>query len=326
MTFQFSTLTGSYIDRQGRAICSQLSLLMGDRATGKATLKAASTDVVLPPNLYAIPIINGVARPRMPVKVKHNPATEQAHKQGGAWTVTAAGTEVDFQTFIGGEHGNVPGGSELIFDPPIAGLDPDAPIIVTEDAITGGTHGIVKDCVIYDDFPGTDQAKATFQGKLGAFPGLILAWMNSTPIEGRTLGIQQGATRKGRGIRAYFESWVLYVLASDATSGEARRASGLSIMEAARAALGDHHRNIDGEMLTNLGTGVEIVSAGRLPKVEQGRVFMINFRTVSVRKRVELREFNPWLTSRFRSFWQANPPANEEELDLHDVLISMEVD
>lgn len=307
----------------GRAFMSQLSVLMGARASGTAIVKAkqGAGPQQLLPNTYCYAIVKGTAQLAAPYKVAFNPATLEAHQQGGAWLVPESGAEVSFTCALGGAQYNFPAPAELVFAPGPAEIEERCE--VTAPGFSGGDAGPVKQIVVYDDFTSADQAKGVFEARLGAFPAIMLAWMNSTPIEGRTAGISQGATRKARGVRAYFENWTMYVIASTSKSGEHRRAEGLAIMEAARAVLGDHHRNVDGEMLSNMGTGVEIMTSTRLPKTESSRVFSTTMRAVSVRKRLELRgPWTPWDWTRIRSFFRQG--LNDSELDLHDFVFAMD--
>jgi hypothetical protein len=317
------SLAGSVIERLGRAMCAQLSLLTGTRAEGVALVKATGAPVALPQNTYAVPITS-TANEQFPVKTMPNPATAEAHLQGGDWTVTAAGLPVRFRANVGGAMGNWPAGTRLRFVPEVPGLEVEA--IVQAPGFEGGVTGPVKQVVVYDDFPSADLAKAMFQGKVQGMPALVLAWVGSAPIEGRTAGISQGATRKARGVRAYFENFVLYTLCSDSTSGETRRKIALEITEAARAVLGDHKVNIDGERISGLGTGLEILSSARMPKKEQALPMLTNLRVVSVRRRVDVRTFEEWQWTRYKAFKEAVAPdpdegeaGNAEELTHNDL-------
>lgn len=304
-------ISGSVIERLGRAIMAQLSVITGDRSEGLAVVKLAdgqTTPVVLSPNTYAIPIAisNSGARAdeQMPVKVVHNPATVKEHLQVGNWTIVPGnGVQVRFRSNLGGARGNWKPGTQLKFNPEIPGLNPMA--LVVGSGFTGGTIGPVKQVVSYDDFPSSDISKATFQGRVQDMPALVLAWMSSSPVEGRVAGLTQGATRKGRGVRAYFENFALYTLCGDATSGETRRKIALEVTEAARSLLGDHKINIDGERLSGLGTGLEITTSNRLPKKEQALPMLTTLRVISVRKRVDARTYQEWNKTRYKAFQEA---------------------
>lgn len=304
----------STVDRIGRAIRAQLASLTGDRAVGSARVRSLSGDVLLPPNTYALPVDGGQLREELPVKVRHNPTTVSEHLVGGDWTVGESGTEVTFIANSGGARCNFPAGTLLRFSPPVPGVEPVAEVV--ED-FTGGTSGHVKQIVVFDDIANANEELALFQAKVSAVPALVLAWMQSTPVEGRTGGLSQGATRKGRGARAYYETFALYTITANAESHEARRNEGLRIMEAANALLTDRRVNDDGETLSALGTGVEILSSARLTRRESGVRFVTTLRVISILASSTARTFRPWATTQITSFAPAEPPAHNDELVVH---------
>jgi hypothetical protein len=310
--------------RLGDVISAQLWPLTGNRSKGFAVVSALSDDVIMQPNTYAVPVVDGQAYEQKRVKVDFNPDTAEAHQTGGQWNVTASGTLVTFKSNVGGSDMNFPAGTELRFIPTLAGVQPTA--IVQGPGFTGGTSGIVKQVVQYDDFPNTDAAQACLLGKVGNFPAIVLAWIQSTPIEGRTYGLNQGATRKGRDIRCYYDSYAAYVIVSISQSGEQRRNLALNIKDTVMDLLGDYNRNFDGEYLTFMGTGVEILDVKRITRTENSMLIMMNMRTISVRNRVEFRTFNRWTKSRFRSFQAAIPPSGDSPGNPQDLVTSDLID
>lgn len=314
--------------RLGDVILAQLWPLTGERAFGQALVFATGPDVKLPANSYAVPIVKGQGFDQKRVKVDWNPDTALAHQMGGDWTVTSAGTLVTFKSNVGGSQMNFPSGSQLRFIPPVPGVNPVC--VIQEPGFTGGTSGIVKSVTQFDDFPNTDAAQASLEGKLGAFPAIVLAWMRSTPVEGRTAGLAQGQTRKGRDVRFYFDNFAMYVIASNSQSGEQRRALALNIKDTVMDLLGDYNRNFDGEYMAFAGTGIEIIDVNRVPRTENTMIIMVTMRTISVRKRVEFRSFNKWREVQYKDFRPADapanpntPPLNPEELDVSKPLDPM---
>jgi len=313
------------IDRLGRALMAQLSPLTGARAVGSARVVATGGSVILPPNTYAIPVVDGAAHEELLVKVAFNPATESEHKLGGEWLVDPSaepdGTLVDFVANTGGAIYNFPAGSRLVFSPPVAGLEPSADVAA---AFVGGVEGQVKQVVVFDDIQTAAEEIALFQAKVRAVPALVLAWMQSAPVEGRSSGLSQGGSRKGRGVRAYFETWALYVIAADSTGEEARRRGALDIMEAARALLTDRKRSDDGELLSAMGTGIDILSSVRLkPRRESAARFLTTFRTVAMLEATDGRTFVPWELTRIESFVEASAD-NPEPLVVHAPEVEMQ--
>ena len=314
------------IDRLGRALMAQLSSLTGSRAAGVARVRSAiGAAIVLSPNTYAIPVIDGSAHEELLVKVAFNPATELEHKQGGEWTVDPTlepeGTLVSFVASMGGAIFSFPVGSRLVFLPHVPGLEPSAQV-TTEFA--GGIEGRVKQIVVFDDIQSPAEELALFQAKVRAVPALVLAWMQSAPTEGRTAGLSQGGSRKGRAVRAYYETWALYVIAADSTGEEARRREALDIMETARELLTDRRRSDDGETLSAMGTGIEVLSSVRLrPRRESAARFLITFRTVVTLEGTNTRSFTPWQTSKIESFVEAGA-GNPEPLVVHAPEVEMQ--
>lgn len=293
--------------RLGDVILAQLWPLTGSRSFGQAAVFATgSAPVTLPANSYAVPIVKGQAFEQKRVKVDWNPDTAKPHQQGGEWSVSPGGTLVTFKSNTGGGDMNHIAGSTLRFMPPIAGIAPTC--VVQEPGFLGGTSGVVKCAVQFDDFPGTEPGVAALQSRLGAFPAMVLAWLQSQPVDGRTAGLAQGQTRKGRDTRFYFDFFQLYVIANNAQSGEQRRASALNIKDTAMDLLGDYNRNFDGEMLAFAGTGIEILDVKRITRTENTSVIVVNMRTVSTRNRVEFRSFNRWRATRYQEKQLAIPP------------------
>lgn len=322
MTVSLADVQGNEIERLTRALMAQLTPLTGTRATGTARVVSSSgVDVPLPPNAYAIPIVDGQTQEPLLVKARHNPATTREHLLGGDWTVTPAGTTVTFEGNNGGAIWNVIApGSKLRFQPAVPGIEPLAEVLAP--GFGGGAVGPVKQIVSFDEL-GPQRSFELFKAKVGDFPAIVLAWISSQPVEGRTGGISQGATRKRRGVRAYFETFSLNVVVSSSESAEARRREGLVVMQAARRLLTDRMRNDDGEVLSVMGTGVEILGSVRMPRTESSWVFVVTLRCITTECRAEGRTFQPWELTRIRSFDSENPPANPDELTLHDFTVPM---
>lgn len=273
-------MTTNNIERLQRALFAQLSPLTGARATATVTVtaEAGGGDVVLPANSYLAPIVDGQYRPLWLFKVLPNPATvtgivEHGTWQGGDWTVPDGATlDVDVVANIGGSQQNLPAGTPVRFEPAVPGILPDA---VLATAGTGGTGGgLVKRMVLWELFAGPEAAFQYFQAGAGGFPALMLCWQSSSPLEGRTTGGNQGATRKNRRGRAFQENFTAYIAAGSLQSAGGRRNEGELAMLCATELLTDRRLNIDAEPLTQVGAGCEvtgrrIVTANRAMYVYQ---------------------------------------------------------
>lgn len=299
----------SQIERLGRALLSQLTTMTGERARLVARVTATTDPVLLKPNTYAYPI-RGTGHDSILFKAEPNPATAQPFFQGGEWTIEPAGTEVMFQAYAGGARFNLPAGTKLRLDPVPDGLEPDAVVTV---AGSGGSSSLehVQHLAFFDDLPNEIEA-ALAQAKISAFPAIILAWLSTTPIEGRSAGIRQGASRKQRGVRINFENFALFAVSSKAWSLEERRRVGFKVLEEATGLLTDRKVNDDGEILASLGTGVDIQGRARYQRVEGSFVFLAQVRCTSTMSVVNLNQaFAPWKTTRTRTEYptgHAPPP------------------
>lgn len=306
-------------ERNGRALIAQLSDLIGARPSGPALVTAPTGTVTLPPNTYAVPIVNGNERRRELVKVAFNPATTRAHRQGGEWTI--AGTTA--VTFIGNVGGvwSVPAGAKLRFEPPVAGLNELA--TVADAGITGGNEagGLARTIVLYDEF---DEAPnwEMFRAEADAGPLIVLYWLRSMPVEGRS-GYDAGKSRQGRARRMLFKEWQALCITTSMVSHHDRWSAGMALHEAASALWDFRKRNNDGEQLTFGGKGVEVMEQARVsPDSVPYQAFRISLRTIGGRGRIDQRVFPPWLWTRISSF--VAPDADHDaELSLADTTVPM---
>jgi hypothetical protein len=300
--------------KSARALLAQLGSITGTRSTGEARVVATGGDVLLPPNVHAVPVFDGVERPDRVVKVWFNPATVGPHETEGKWTVTSAGLDVTFVSNVGGPF-VVPPGAVLRFDPPIAGLEPHATVL--EPGITGGTDegALARQLVLFDELDRKPEADI-IRSVPGPFPAVVLGWLQRVPVEGRQ-GLSGGRSRAGRGVRIYWEDWVVWVLVDSATSQRARWSQGVGLTEAICGLLESKRRSFDGERLTVVkDSGVEIQTARRFRTVANIATFQIMFRTSTARKRLDVRTFNPWETTTYRGFVPAEPPDLPADLEL----------
>lgn len=295
------------IETLARAIFGQLAPLTGARGTGTVTATATGADVVVPRNAYLAPVLNGALMHHWPFKTAANPATEQAHNQGGDWTVTSGGTQLTLVSNTGGVSRNLPAGTVLRWDPPIAGL---APTVTVDADFTGGIAGAVKDANFFEDLNTAEAQLDFFDARLGRFPALMLAWMRTTPLEGRTTGPDRGSTRKGRGVTVNHETYVLYVITSRKDADPRRRREGLDLLEAVSQSLTDRKSNDDGEVLAAMGS-VEVLERARVARSTTAYVYGVTLRTAMALCKTDTRTFAPWLRTRYVDKLKADPPLPE---------------
>lgn len=307
------TLTKNFIIQRARALLAQLAPITGARATGSVIATAAGGDVVVPRNSYLIPIRNGAVLPQQLYKVAPNPDTLVRDGTGGSWVVTSDGTPIDIVSNVGGARHNLAEGEALQWDPPIAGLEPT--VTVATGGITGGTNtGAVQAVSFYEEL-GPD-TKGLFEGSIGHFPAVMVVWDGSSMAEGKSLGLRQGGSRKGRKVAVWFERYVMFVVASKSQSDAMRRRDGLDIVEDASALISDRQVNDDREALTVVGVGVEISERRRIVKSQHAYIYQLTLKLSRTQQPIDSREFNPWLRSRQDTALPADPPDLEEKTTL----------
>jgi hypothetical protein len=306
VTTTLDDVDGGEVERLARALQAQLHPLTGGRATGTALVTRTGGPITLPPNTYAIPVNATSDTPSenktLITKVAFNPATVEAHNQGGDWIVGATPTQVAFVANAGGLRFNsIKTGYKLRFDPPVPGLEPTA----TVDADwSGGVDGIVKAAAIYED---VDDPRSIFDTGVGVFPAIVIAWNGSEVADGRTTGVSQGRTRANRNTRSYYEDFSIFVVVADAGGANQRRKQGQRITEAVRNCITDHSMNDDGESLVAWGTGVEVMQVAKAAQSPQVWVYVVRARLSTTVTRVDTRTWQPWLKSKVEASLPADP-------------------
>jgi len=298
------------IEALARAILGQLAPLSGDRGTGTATVENTSgAEVVLPPNMYLLPVVGGELADDLVFKVAPNPATELPHGKGGDWTIPPGGSlSVAIRSNLGGARHNLSAGTVLRFDPLLESLADEA----TVDAdITDGAdrpEGVLalRRAVYYEDLDASAIEKDIADGRLAQLPGAMLVWTQSTPAEGRTATTNQGSTRLADGMRAFTENYRLFVVSSSFASSGKRRGDGARLMQAITRLLTDQQVTTDGEQLTNMGS-LEIVNRSRFVRGEKHYVYAMTLRVNRVISRTDARTFLPWLRTRLQQALPGRP-------------------
>lgn len=286
------------IEQLARAVFGQLSPISGTRGTGRVLVENdTADDVVLEKNMYLLPKIGtlGEFADDLVFKTRPNPATLQAHGVGGAWTIPANDSlAVDVWSNLGGARHNLPAGTVFLWDPPLTGLGPSVTLI---DAITDGANKPdlprLDAAVYYEELDSARIAKDLAAARIRT-PGVFLIWEGSTPAEGRTAGTNQGSARADTERRFFAENYRLFVVVSDQTSDRERRGSGLRLLQGLTRLLSDQQVTTDYEQLTGLGA-LEITGRSRFQRGERHYVYQLAFRLHRVIRRLDTREFIPWL-------------------------------
>lgn len=292
--------TVNNIQRLQRAIFAQIHPLTGVRATGGTatfTAEAGGGDVLLPPNTYLIPVVGTqVCHDRL-FKVSPNPATATGSIangtwQGGEWTVPDGSTlDVGIVSNLGGPQHNLRTGTVLRLSAPVAGLQ-DTATIATAPSGGSAEGALVKRFCVWENMSVTEAATQFFQAGAGEFPALMIGWESSSPLEGRTTGGNQGSTRKGRKVRAFREQFRILIAAGELDSHHGRRKVGELAMLCATDLLSDRQLNIDCELLSQTGSGLEVIGRRPAAATRGMYIYEITFTANTVIKPIDNRSYS----------------------------------
>ncbi len=320
------SLDDDTIQDLARAMIATMAPATGARATGTMTVSAPAGggDLVLPRNAYMMPVIDGSMRREMLFKVGPDPTTQALNGSGGDWAIpdgTTVGT-IAMLSNIGGVRHNLPAGTTLRFDPPLTGFDPDSPPFVDFD-MTGGddVDQLIRRVDYYEDITPAELAADFFKAGLTVFPAVAVLWQNSGPVEGRTAGASQGSTRLRRRVRWFRETFTVIIAVGANDADKNRRHLGLVTMQAITQLLTDMRCNPDGEILSYVGSGVEINNRSRFERTANLYTYSIQLRCSVAIAPIDSRTFSAWLQTNLQ---QALP--GREAPEPTDPLVVVDVD
>jgi hypothetical protein len=282
------------IEQLARAMLGQLSPLSGTRAAGSVVVtNPTGAEIRLPRNAYLVPVVEAEAADDLLFKTCPNPDTLDV---GGAWSIPALGqATVGITSNLGGARHNLAAGSVLRFDPPLDGVDLDATLV---EAITGGVDSpravSIRRAVYYEELLAAQVERDILGGRLAELPGVMLVWQGSAPAEGRSATTNQGSTRIADGLRAFVESYRLFVVDGSFVGDRRRRSRGLRLLQAITRLLTDQQVTADGERLSDMGS-LEFTGRDRFVRDERHYVYSLSLRVTTVLERVDSRVFVPFL-------------------------------
>jgi hypothetical protein len=309
------------IQKLARALFAQVSAATGVRATGAVTVtaNAGAPDKVLDANTYLLPVVGGQLRDDLLFKVSRNPSSSD-----GSWTVpSGTSASVAIKSNVGGARHNLAEDTVFQFDPPISDFAQTATLDAT--MTDGSDSGIIaRSVAFFEDIDSSNPSQDIFAAKLGAYPALMLVWQDTEPAEGVTAGMRQGGTRGARKVRFMRETYVLYPIAGRLEMDHSRRQEGLMLMEACTRLLSDRQTNIDGEILSAVGAGVDINGRTRLRRGPKHYIYGIQLRVNTVLQPIDERTFNEWNTTVIQgSLPGREAPEPTEPIEVVDVTEEM---
>jgi hypothetical protein len=171
------------------------------------------------------------------------------------------------KSLIGGARHNIAAPSQLRWFPAIDGIQP----IATLGVATGGTNGLIKRAISYEEVGHQTVARDLFLAKVGEFPALVLAWEESPQIG-----------QKGQGTARMADNWRFYVVTTRMDAHDPRAAEGKFILDRLLDLLEDRAR-FDG--LTVSQPGIDVRKRGRLTVGPTSYVYTLDFTTYRSVKR-----------------------------------------
>lgn len=301
--------------QQARGIMAALSVLQGEVATGSILVHSTGATGTVPAHSHLVPIVGDALQEDAIVRVAKNPATSD-----GAWPVTSAGVAVTVSAVQGGTRGNLAAGTELLWDPPILGIETKSSTVA---GLTGGswlsTFGALKDVRQFRGLS-RDVASDLLRAQAGEMPAAVLAWASCSPVSG-AVSANYGPTqdRAGRDRRLWKNQWALFLVTSRQSDLAIRLREGDQLRDDVLEILTDKVA-VRGQVLSS-PQGIEILDAREYSTTPTSFVDVVQFATSYTLQRRDAQTFSDWVTTRYRSFYeQGTHPA---ELDVPDIKVSM---
>lgn len=294
-----------------RAIEALLQKLQGSPGIGQLRVRATGADVVLPPGACAVPLVDNALNEQATIFVRPNPAAPSGDKVRG-WTVTSSGVVVDVETLQGGEGVNLPGSIECRWDPPIAGLEATA-TLAPAGATGGASSADFGSIALFRHYKqiATGEVDELFRAQTYAFPAAILAWGNTTPLDGPISGSPgPRASRVGTGAMLAKHGWLLYLVTSRLEEEGIRRREGDTLRDRVIRRLHNARRTRDRAFVVSNEPGVEILAARVFRVTPNSYVDVVEFATIyTLTHDGDAPDANPWLRTHYKQLSEPQPAA-----------------
>lgn len=299
-----------------RALEAALAPLMGPCAGGSVLVKSTGATGTVPFGAALIPIVRGAMIEGATAFVTKNPATED-----GSWPVVQAGSSVPIAALQGGIVGNTPAGTQYRWDPPLEGIELTS---VSAAGLSAGVanagYAALKQLRPYKGLA-QNELDAFLRAQLGQFPGVMIAWESTQPIDGpmAAKGVPRAA-RAGVGKMWYRHNWLFYVVTSRLDSEGQRRREGDTLRNDIEETLLDTTQARG--LRVSMEPGAEVVESRLFTVSPTSYVDLIRISTtVTLQHRRQTANYNDWLRTRLRQQTDPNGegPAISPPLDLPDV-------
>jgi hypothetical protein len=279
-----------------RGLQACLQVLQGDYSSGSVTATATGDPVELPRGTFGLPIIDGSEDESQAILVEANPDVE-----GGAWTVTSAGTPVSVTSIQGGTHVNLDVDTPIRWDPPITGLE--ATGVVAAGGLTGGTqathYGALRQVRYYRDMGSNPGAVDFYAAGLHSYPAAVVGWESTMPADGAALpGIGPDSTRMGRGKREFVATFGLMLFTGRFDQTHARRKESDQLRDDVLELLTDRISYRD--CFLSGPRGVQILEARHMGSRPNYYVDVVRVACHFVLSMRDERTFHDWLTTRLQ--------------------------
>jgi len=274
---------------------------MGSIATGELLVHSEGLTGVVPFGAMAIPIVGGGLLEEATAFVPKNPATED-----GSWPVVQAGTVVPVQSLQGGLVANTAPGTEYRWDEPLAGIEL---VSVSSAGLTGGVastaFAALQQLGLYKKLD-QQSFELFMRAQLSQYPGAILAWESSMPLDGPMAATPGPRTaRMGRGKFLFKHTWALWLVTARLDTEGLRRREGDTLRDDVMETLFDT-ASARGLRLA-IEPGCEILGASVFGVTPTSYVDLVRFSTtVTLEHRPQGAVYNDWLRTRLRQTTDVN--------------------
>lgn len=253
---------------------SLMAPMLGARSSGDALVTADAGDVVVPQNAYAVPVPASAAGLRQA-------DASRLLKVAADTTVTSAGTAVPMISVLGGANQNIEAGAEIIWDPPIPGIEARSSLPA---GMTGGTSvagdGQLRRVLRFEGAP-LEIWKAT---GAGPFPCGVVAWQGDRGVE--TVG-------RSRQLRAF--DFRIYVITTRFDSYPERQDEGKAAIDVLREIF-TNRSAADGYIFS--APPVEVQEAGRVAFAPTSLVYYLDLKVSYTDSKRDSRTFVDWTSTR----------------------------